>query len=173
MTPSEAVMLTRYVRACCPQQAIDEYTADAWHDLLGDLDLAACRDAVAAVARTKPFVAPAEIRAAVTSARRDRLAVIPVPAPDPETAADPVRYRHHLAAEIRRIADGRSVRRALAADRPESRPPQAAESYLARFRALASGGRKLTGEALAAQQAGEFSAARQEAAEGETAACAD
>ena len=34
MTPSETVLFIRYVRACCPQQAIDEYTADAWHDVL-------------------------------------------------------------------------------------------------------------------------------------------
>ena len=48
MTPHETLLLTRYVKACCPQQAIDEYTPDAWHDLLGDLSLADCRAAVVA-----------------------------------------------------------------------------------------------------------------------------
>ena len=58
MTHAETVLLTRYVKACCPQQAIDEYTPDAWHDLLGDLALADCRAAAAAVAKRQPFVAP-------------------------------------------------------------------------------------------------------------------
>lgn len=74
MNRQEAVALARYVKACCPQQAIDEYTPDAWHDLLGDLDLDACRHAAARVARRQPFVAPAEIRAEVKAERRDRLA---------------------------------------------------------------------------------------------------
>ena len=69
MTPTETVLLTEYVRACCPQQAIGEYTPDAWHDLLGDLDLADCRAAAAAVARRQPFVAPSEIRAEVGRAQ--------------------------------------------------------------------------------------------------------
>lgn len=71
MTPSDAVILTRYVAACCPQQAIDEYTPDAWYDLLGDLELGAAKAAVMAVARRQPFVAPAEIRAELAAAQAD------------------------------------------------------------------------------------------------------
>ncbi len=56
MNRQETVALTRYVKACCPQQAIDEYTPDAWHDLLGDLDLDACRQAAARVVRRQSFV---------------------------------------------------------------------------------------------------------------------
>ena len=41
MTPQETLLLTRYVKACCPQQAMDDFTPDAWHDLLGDLTPAA------------------------------------------------------------------------------------------------------------------------------------
>jgi len=48
---TETVLLTEYVQACCPQQAIGEYTADAWHDLLGDLSLADCKAAVAEIAK--------------------------------------------------------------------------------------------------------------------------
>lgn len=70
MTHEETVILTRYVRACCPQQAIDEFTPDAWHDLLGGYGLAECRAAVATVARRQPFVAPAEIIAEVRRAQR-------------------------------------------------------------------------------------------------------
>ena len=76
MNRQEAVALARYVKACCPQQAIDEYTPDAWHDLLGDLDIDACRQAAACVARRQPFVAPAEIRAEVRAERARRLTAI-------------------------------------------------------------------------------------------------
>ncbi len=61
MTPTEMVMLTRFVKACCPQQKIDDYTPDAWFDLLGHLGLTECREAAGAVARRQPFVAPSEI----------------------------------------------------------------------------------------------------------------
>lgn len=61
MTPTETVMLVRFVKALCPQQAIDTYTPDAWHEVIGHLELAECREAAAAVARRKPFVSPSEI----------------------------------------------------------------------------------------------------------------
>jgi hypothetical protein len=61
VTPDETVVLARYVRALCPQQKFDEYTPDAWHDVLADFALADARAAAAAVARRQPFVSPAEI----------------------------------------------------------------------------------------------------------------
>lgn len=108
MTHEEAVILCRYVLACCPQQAIDEYTPDAWHDLLGDLSLADCRDAAAGVARRQPFVAPAEIRAEV---RRIRNARIPdragLPAPGgPDLADDPKAWTRAMRAINQRLGDG-------------------------------------------------------------------
>jgi hypothetical protein len=73
MTPEETVLLTRYVKACCPQQAIDRYTPDAWYDLLREFGAGECRAAAAAVAMRQPFVAPSEIIAEV---ERERRAVI-------------------------------------------------------------------------------------------------
>jgi hypothetical protein len=70
VTPSETVILTRYVKALCPAQAIDEYTPDAWHDVLGGYSLAECRAAAATAATTSAFVAPAEIIAEVKRSRR-------------------------------------------------------------------------------------------------------
>lgn len=61
MTPDETVVLARYVRALCPGQKFDEYTPDAWHDVLADFALSDARAAAAAVARRQPFVSPAEI----------------------------------------------------------------------------------------------------------------
>jgi hypothetical protein len=69
VTPAETVALARYVRALCPQQKFDEYTPDAWHDVLGAYQLDDARAAAAAVAGRQPFVAPAEI---ITEIRRRR-----------------------------------------------------------------------------------------------------
>lgn len=109
MTPSEAVILARYVKACCPQQAFDEYTADAWHDLLRDLDLEDCKQAALTVARRQPFVAPAEIRAEVRRVRALRLkGFVYVPTPgddDPEIYLASVRAQRAAVASGRRAAD--------------------------------------------------------------------
>lgn len=67
--------LCRFTKACCPQQAIDEYTPDAWHELLGDLDFEDCKQAIIEVAKRQPFVAPAEIRQQVRLIRHRRLEV--------------------------------------------------------------------------------------------------
>ena len=50
MTPDETVALARYVRALCPAQRFDEYTPDAWHDLLHRYTRDEARAAAAAVA---------------------------------------------------------------------------------------------------------------------------
>ena len=124
MNSQEAVLLTRYVAASCPQQPIDEYTPDAWYDALGDLELADCKAAVARLVRTQIFVAAAEIRAEVNRIRKDRLSRAPLPAPSPELTDDPGRYREALAAGIKRTADGLNVRKAIGGPLP-GEPPQA------------------------------------------------
>jgi len=118
MNRKEVVMLTRTVTAACPQQAMDDYTPDAWFELLGDLDAAEAARAVAEVAKRQPFVAPAEIRAEVKRARADRLARNPLPAPSPELAEQPGRYASEIRAGIERIADARSIRNAIPAGEP-------------------------------------------------------
>lgn len=72
MTPDETVILARYVRALCPQQKFDEYTPDAWHDVLGEYTLNDARQAAARVAKRQPFVAPAEIADEITTIRHER-----------------------------------------------------------------------------------------------------
>lgn len=110
MTPDETVILARYVRALCPQQKFDEYTPDAWHDVLGDIPLNAARAAAATVARRQPFVSPAEIRAAYTAQRENTAADIQgpgLPAAIPD--ADPDDVPAYLAAvreQRTRAADG-------------------------------------------------------------------
>ncbi|MFD9124919.1 hypothetical protein [Kitasatospora sp. NPDC059571] len=71
MIRQEWVVLFRYVRAMFPQQKFDEYTPEAWYDVLGQYDAREVRAAIAACAAESPFVSPAEIVAAVRAHRQD------------------------------------------------------------------------------------------------------
>ncbi|MEZ3180329.1 hypothetical protein KYY02_17040 [Streptomyces pimonensis] len=114
MTPDETVVLARYVRALCPQQKFDEYTPDAWHDVLADFALADARTAAAAVARKQPFVSPAEIIAEIRQTRDNRAADIQgpgLPAEVPDADPDDVQaYLAALRGQRTRAADGQVMR---------------------------------------------------------------
>jgi hypothetical protein len=134
MTNEETVILTRYVKAACPQQAMDRYTPDAWHDMIGDLSLAECKQAVVAmVGRRQPFIAPAEIRTEVARIRTERIARSVIPAPPPELCDDPPAYRQALQAATRQAADGHGIpaeglAAITAADPPRAQIPVNAET---------------------------------------------
>jgi len=107
-------------------RSIGEADAIAWHTVLGDLEFGDARAAVLAhYAESCDRVMPANIRQRVKAIRRDRLAREITPAPPPELADQPGRYKAELGAGIRRIADGRQVRLALAPPVREGPPPQA------------------------------------------------
>lgn len=110
MTPDETVVLARYVRALCPQQKFDEYTPDAWHDVLGEYRLADARAAAAAVAKRQPFVSPAEIIGQIKQQRGDRADSFQgpgLPAEIPDADPDDVgAYLAALRAQRTRAADG-------------------------------------------------------------------
>jgi hypothetical protein len=74
MTPLEATTLCRLAKAMCPQQAVDEYTPDAWHMLLEDARFVDAKEALVNLARRQPFVAPSEILAEVKRIRGKRIA---------------------------------------------------------------------------------------------------
>ncbi len=115
MNPNETVMLARYVKALCPQQKFDEYTPDAWHDVLGEYQLADARAAAASVAKRQPFVSPAEIIGEIKRQRGDRADSfqgpgLPAEIPD----ADPDNIPAYLAAlreQRHRAADGIELKR--------------------------------------------------------------
>ncbi|MFE1321646.1 hypothetical protein [Kitasatospora phosalacinea] len=100
MIQQEWVVLFRYIRAMYPQQKFDEYTPDAWYEVLGRYDAQAVRAAVAACAAKKPFVAPAEIIAAITGTAADRMADFQYEPGDPDETADQylARRRQQIAA---------------------------------------------------------------------------
>lgn len=107
MTPLEAASLCKLAKSACPQQAIDEYTPDMWHPLLEDLRFEDARDALIDVVKRQPFVAPAEIRAAVKRLRGDRIVAFgPLPNPPAEVEDDPSLYSPWMGELLRRIGDG-------------------------------------------------------------------
>jgi len=69
VTREECVKLAGYVGDLCPQQRIAKATGLVWHDVLGHLDYAECRQAAALVAARQPFVSPSEIIAEIADAR--------------------------------------------------------------------------------------------------------
>jgi hypothetical protein len=99
----EAVVLVRYVRALCPSQKIDEFTPDAWFDLLAGYDLDDCRAACAQLAVRQPFIAPSEIIDEVRKARRDRLENFTY---DPPPAERDPKYLDRLRGQLRAVASG-------------------------------------------------------------------
>lgn len=123
MTGEETTVLTRLIKAMCPQQAMDEFTADAWHDLLSDLDFDECRAAMVAIGKRQPFIAPAEIRAEVRRVRDERLARVALPAPPPDATDEPGRYKRIIRSNVQRIADARDIRNALPPGGPVLREP--------------------------------------------------
>lgn len=115
MTKREALLLTRKLTACCPQQAMDEYTPDTWFDLLKDLSYADCETAMFKVAKRQPWVSPAEIRQQLAETRRARLRQAELPDPPPELTDDPVAYLAALRAAATAIGDGRDPELAMKA----------------------------------------------------------
>lgn len=107
MTPDQTLRLCRIVKALCPQQAMDEFTPDAWHLLLAPVRIEDARTAVETLGRRSAFIAPAEIIAEVKRIRAKRLADTPLP--DPPADMTPVETLAWLKVTRRSIADGQPV----------------------------------------------------------------
>lgn len=97
---------------------MDEFTPDAWCDLLGDLRFADCREAARNLGRAQHFIDPADIRKEVRRIRERRIA--DHPPIDPPHGLTETQYRNWLVSSRRKIADGNHL------DQPaleSSRPP--------------------------------------------------
>lgn len=105
MNAQECLALTRAVAAICPAQKFDDYTPDAWRELLGDLEFTDARAAVFALGRVQPFIPPCDIRSEVARIRKGRIDENPMPEPPSElTVAE---YLVWLRETKTAIADGR------------------------------------------------------------------
>ena len=112
MNKTETVLLCRYAKAMCPAQAIDEYTPDAWADVLFDVDLEEAKTAIQKGVRDHGwrFIDVTEIVAGVRSLHRDRLTkwvgqfgpLIPPYA----LGGDPQKEREWLRVAHRQVLDG-------------------------------------------------------------------
>lgn len=145
-------------------RSIGEADATAWHAVLGDLQFGDAHAAVLAhYAESCDRIMPANVRQRVRAMRRDRLARQITSAPPAGLTGDPGRYKAEIDAGIRRIADGRQLRLAIAAPVREGPPPEEfAEARAALGPALPARGaaKPLTFEEMARQQAAESRAAR-------------
>ena len=72
MTPRETALLVRYIKSVSPAQAIDDYTYETWHDIIGHLDPVTARHAVIAVKHSQTFVDPSDIIREAERAERRR-----------------------------------------------------------------------------------------------------
>lgn len=107
MNPIESLRLTRVVIAACPQQKMDEFTPDIWHEMLEDLRFEDCREAVVAVGRRQPFISPSEIRKEVQSLRDERIRRAHITVPAADANPDDIRlWLDSVRAENKRIAEG-------------------------------------------------------------------
>lgn len=125
MTEQEAIDLSQYVAALCPGQRFNEFTPDAWTEVLAPYDAGDARRAVVQLARRTPFIAPAEIIREIQAMRNARIeAANLVYDGDPdETPEESVARRRAL---IRAAGDGQlqpaqigRVRALEAAPRPK------------------------------------------------------
>jgi len=136
----------------------------AWYQVLQDLSYDDCIAAVIAhYSDTTDWIMPAHIRQRVKAMRADRLSREITPAPPHELADEPGRFRAELKANLREIADGFSIPKAIAGPVREDEPPETWAEARAKFPP------PLTPQEIARQQAAESRAARA-ADEGEPAA---
>lgn len=122
MNRQEVVLLTRYVRAMCPQQKIDEFTADAWHDILSAYSLDEARAAVHGhVTAGNSFISVGEICARIRKTRSDRLSRHTEAEPPYGDFGD-ASYKAALLDERKAIADGRAEPVTIPALPPGEKP---------------------------------------------------
>lgn len=69
MTRDEMTDLVEFVTYACPQQKIGRMTTVAWYEIIGHLEFKEAYEAVTAVARRQPFIAPSEIIAEIAARR--------------------------------------------------------------------------------------------------------
>ena len=133
----------------------------AWLKVVGDLPYGDCESAVVAHYQdTRERIMPADIRNRVKAMRRDRIDRAIPAAPPAEVADTPGRYKAALDAAIRRIANGRSMHRAIGGPVRDAEPPaEFTEARAGMGTALKRDG-SLSPQEVARRQAAESRAAR-------------
>ncbi|MBQ0827661.1 zinc finger domain-containing protein [Streptomyces tagetis] len=73
MTPKEAVLIAKYVATLCPQQKFNEFTPNAWGNVLAPYAFEEAQAAVDAVSSRQAFVSPSEIITEIKARRAERI----------------------------------------------------------------------------------------------------
>mgnify|MGYP000858781711 CR=1 FL=1 len=115
MNTTDALHIVRLVKACCPSQAFDEYTADAWSLVLSGYSFADAKAAVAFIVAAplelgrSRYIEPGHIIGVILKMRARRLAEAGIP--DPPAGLDAGEYLQWQRETREAIASG--VRRTL------------------------------------------------------------
>lgn len=124
MNRSEAAQLLG-LAAAADRRTIGDADVLTWADLLHDVAFEDARQALHEHYRQETrWVMPADIRKRVKAARQARVEAAPLPAPAPEDADDPVRYRKRMRADIKALAERKSLNRAIGWQASERQPPE-------------------------------------------------
>lgn len=173
MTRHEAFRLLRDI-AAADHRTVAETDVDVWHDCLDDIGYDDARAAVIEHFRNSiAWLMPAHVRTTVKQIQAARIAEVPQPDPGPELADQPRDYALALRARLAELANGKSVRTAIARSLPlgpETRAHAEARcNVIAEAKRVASlsphshaRARGLSSEELAAIQAADFRAARKQ-----------
>jgi hypothetical protein len=96
MNRQEVTALVAYVTQLNPGQQFDAYTADAWHDVLGDVKATfdQAREATAAVAKRERWIYPSAIREELKAILRAANPPPPAPALEAPSKYEPNEDRH-------------------------------------------------------------------------------
>ena len=142
MRIEEVHAVVRMVAANCPSQKIDEFTAQAWHLPLADIDVKDALVAVGEMAKTYEWIAPRDIVAKVGQMRAARVQQRHIPAPvNPDNTRD---YRRQLLRLIDGMAAGRDPDARLgldAGERDQAVPAGEVEAFRQVRARLGEGGR--------------------------------
>lgn len=109
MNPEDTIMICRYVAACCPQQAIDEFTPQVWHDHLEPFPYEQVKTATKALTANKPFVQISELVSEVKRIRHKNYAEGMAKLSPPEWVAqsdDPQAYISWMRVAGKALSDG-------------------------------------------------------------------
>lgn len=105
MNSTETLQLVRYIAALFPATKVDEFTADAWHDVLHKYDLEDARAAAVAVSQRQTFCSLADIVVELKRVRAKRLeGFVYLPGGGDE---HPKVYLARLRHQIEEVASGR------------------------------------------------------------------
>lgn len=95
MNHTETLKLCRYIQALCPAQKIDQYTPDAWNDILNNITYDEAKTAIHTIATTDDkrqlIIDPRMIYNQVKKQRQHRIETT-TPNPDNRPPTNPTEY---------------------------------------------------------------------------------